>query len=51
MVRVLKLTTEDWGCPCGGTHVHHVNDIKEMTITKIVKKGKNVQVKYVVTGM
>lgn len=23
-VRVLKLTPEDLGCPCGGTHVHNI---------------------------
>jgi len=34
-VRVLKLTEDDAGCPCGGTHVGHISDIEELTITKI----------------
>ena len=33
--RVVKLTPEDGGCPCGGTHVQHVLDIVEIEITKI----------------
>ncbi len=31
-LRVLKLTEEDHGCPCGGTHVEHVSDIESLTI-------------------
>ena len=34
-LRVLKLVDEDHGCPCGGTHVQHVKDIVELTVTKI----------------
>lgn len=41
-LRVLKLTPEDAGCPCGGTHVEHVQDIKKVNVTKIVKKGKSI---------
>ena len=26
-LRVLKLTPEDLGCPCGGTHVHNIAEI------------------------
>ena len=49
-LRVLKLIEEDFGCPCGGTHVEHVKDIEEITITKITKKGKAIRVAYVVKG-
>ncbi|CDW81733.1 threonyl and alanyl trna synthetase second additional domain-containing protein [Stylonychia lemnae] len=45
-LRVIKLTDEDSGCPCGGTHVKHVTDIVEIEITKIIKKGKNTRVSY-----
>jgi Ser-tRNA(Ala) deacylase AlaX len=41
-VRVLKLTEDDPGCPCGGTHVGHVSDIEQIYISKIVKKGKSI---------
>lgn len=47
-LRVVKLTEEDSGCPCGGTHVKHVQDIYEIEVTKIVKKGKNTRVSYIV---
>ncbi len=49
-LRVLKLTESDAGCPCGGTHVKHVKDIDEVTITKITKKGKAIRVAYTVKG-
>ena len=49
-LRVLKLTEDDNGCPCGGTHVNHVSDIKTLNITKITKKGKAIRVAYVVEG-
>ncbi len=45
-MRVIKLTEEDMGCPCGGTHVKHVTDIQEIEVTKIVKKGKTTRVSY-----
>ena len=48
--RVVKLSSEDRGCPCGGTHVKAIKDIEEMKVTKIVKKGKNTRVSYVVKG-
>ena len=38
-LRVVKLSKEDPGCPCGGTHVKHLDDIKSIEVTKIVKKG------------
>ena len=41
-LRVLKLTEDDPGCPCGGTHVAHVKDIEAIEITKIKKKGKSI---------
>lgn len=44
----MKLTPEDEGCPCGGTHVKHVTDIAGIEVTKIVKKGKNLRVSYIV---
>ena len=47
-LRVVKLTLEDEGCPCGGTHVQKVTDIEGIEVTKIVKKGKNTRVSYVV---
>lgn len=49
-LRVLKLTSDDAGCPCGGTHVEHVKDIEEINITKITKKGKAIRVAYTVKG-
>ena len=33
--RVVKLTNDDLGCPCGGTHVKHLSDIQTITVTKI----------------
>lgn len=47
-LRVVKLTPEDEGCPCGGTHVKSVLDIVGIEVTKIVKKGKNTRVSYTV---
>ena len=45
-LRVLKLTPEDKGCPCGGTHVHAVPEIGKIEVLKIKKKKKNIQVSY-----
>ena len=50
-LRVCKMVEEDLGCPCGGTHVQHVKDIAEITVTKIQKKGKNTRVSYGVKAM
>ncbi|KAK3261037.1 hypothetical protein CYMTET_30039, partial [Cymbomonas tetramitiformis] len=37
--RIVNMAS-DVGCPCGGTHVHDIAEIKSMTITGIrVKKG------------
>ena len=49
-LRVLKLTADDAGCPCGGTHVNHVKDIEEITITKITKVKKSIRVAYTIKG-
>jgi Ser-tRNA(Ala) deacylase AlaX len=46
--RVVKLTQEDEGCPCGGTHVKNVVEINAIEVTKIVKKGKNTRISYIV---
>ena len=46
-LRVVKLTPEDEGCPCGGTHVKNVIDIEGIEVTKIIKKGKNTRVSYI----
>ena len=45
-LRVLKLNADDWGCPCGGTHVEHVKDIYEIDITKMQKKKQTIRVSY-----
>ena len=45
-LRVLKLTEDDAGCPCGGTHVQHVHDIQAISVTGIKKKGKSLRVSY-----
>jgi Ser-tRNA(Ala) deacylase AlaX len=46
VLRVLKLTPEDLGCPCGGTHVHSVPEIGRIEIHRIKKKKQNTQVSY-----
>lgn len=40
-LRVLKLTPEDLGCPCGGTHVHAVTEIGRIEVTTMKKKKAN----------
>lgn len=45
-IRYVKLTPQDNGCPCGGTHVKTVHDIGSVVVTKIQKKGKNLRVSY-----
>ena len=45
-IRYINLFDKDPGCPCGGTHVKHISDINEISVTKIQKKGKNVRVSY-----
>jgi alanyl-tRNA synthetase len=43
-VRVVTFDTS--GCPCGGTHISSTSDMKELIVTKVQKKGKNVRVLY-----
>jgi Ser-tRNA(Ala) deacylase AlaX len=45
-LRVLKLTPQDLGCPCGGTHVHAIAELGKVEITKMKKKKQNTQVSY-----
>jgi Ser-tRNA(Ala) deacylase AlaX len=45
-VRFVKLTNQDKGCPCGGTHVKSVKEIGKIIVTKMQKKGKNLRVSY-----
>lgn len=45
-VRFVKLTPQDNGCPCGGTHVKHIQEIGKLIVTKIQKKGKNLRISY-----
>ena len=45
-VRWVKLLNDDPGCPCGGTHLKHINEIGTLLVTKIVKKGKNIRICY-----
>lgn len=45
-LRVLKLVPEDLGCPCGGTHVHAIEEIGTVEILKMKKKKNNTQVSY-----
>lgn len=46
--RFLRLIEDDYGRPCGGTHVKHVKEIGKLLISKIAKKGKNLRVSYLV---
>jgi Ser-tRNA(Ala) deacylase AlaX len=46
--RWIKLCQDDVGCPCGGTHVQHLRDIKGMKIPKITNKGKQVRISYTI---
>ena len=50
-LRVVKLSKEDGGCPCGGTHVKHLGDIQQIEVTKIIKKGANTRVSYTIKDL
>ena len=43
-VRVISFA--DSSCPCGGTHIGNTADIKELVVTKVQKKSKNVRCYY-----
>ncbi|KAJ8905167.1 hypothetical protein NDN08_001676 [Rhodosorus marinus] len=49
--RLVFLSSEDIGCPCGGTHVKHVKEIEHVTVTRLVKKKKFIRVCYSVTNL
>lgn len=44
--RFVKLRKNDPGCPCGGTHVNHVNEIGKVDVTKIEQKDDIVRIYY-----
>lgn len=44
--RWVKLSGQDEGCPCGGTHVKHIQDINKLSISKVTIKGKIVRISY-----
>lgn len=43
-IRVVQF--DNFALPCGGTHVKSLADLKELTITKLKKKDKNIRVSY-----
>uniref|UniRef100_A0A7S0BNT4 Threonyl/alanyl tRNA synthetase SAD domain-containing protein n=1 Tax=Rhodosorus marinus TaxID=101924 RepID=A0A7S0BNT4_9RHOD len=49
--RLVFLSSEDIGCPCGGTHVKHVKEIGHVTVTRLVEKKKFIRVCYSVTNL
>lgn len=49
--RLVFLSSEDSGCPCGGTHVKHVKEIEHVTVTRLVKKKKFIRVYYSVSNL
>jgi Ser-tRNA(Ala) deacylase AlaX len=42
-------SSDDFLCPCGGTHVKSTKDLGVVTITKIKKKKTSVQIKYTIS--
>ena len=44
--RFVKLRKNDPGCPCGGTHVNHVNEIGKVDVTKIEQRDDIVRIYY-----
>ena len=47
----IVLYSDDFGVPCGGTHVRDVSDIGALTITKIKSKKGLTKVSYAVEGI
>ncbi|MHA7274355.1 alanine--tRNA ligase-related protein [Arthrobacter sp. TMT4-20] len=47
----IVLYSDDFGVPCGGTHVRDVSDIGTLTITKIKSKKGVTKVSYAVEGI
>lgn len=47
----IVLYADDFGIPCGGTHVRTVHDIGGIVITKIKTKGSTTKVSYAITGI
>jgi Ser-tRNA(Ala) deacylase AlaX len=46
--RFLRLIESDYGRPCGGTHVKHIKEIGKLIISKVIKKGKNLRISYLI---
>ena len=46
-IRVVEF--DDFAVPCGGTHVHSLADIQNLTITKLKNKGGSIRVGYSVS--
>ncbi len=47
----IVLYADDFGIPCGGTHVKKVSDIGRIVITKVKSKGGVTKVSYAVSGI
>ncbi len=47
----IVLYADDFGIPCGGTHVRRASDIREIVVTKVKAKDGLVKVSYVVKGI
>lgn len=45
LVRVVTVSGQ-WGCPCGGTHVKNLAQLKHMSVTKMKSKDGKLRVSY-----